>query len=540
MVVLLDIEWIEYDKGKVHPTQLAAIRVDENGEVLDEAFSRMRPQEAGAYQWRHIAYTGGKAGDYLEAPFPAEVLRDFMDWLEPEDMLCWWNDDGDRIFRKVLREHLDLEDTHPSRILGDYVAGFLQNEETFRGNPYRLAKARNLETPGTAHYAWNDAEMIRYLLEQIEFPYESLQHPPIPAPISDKKSSKSKPAKDKPKAPEVPTYYYDREGNIIHRAACDLVPSFFGMEEQHTLKKALSQGYEPCACCKAEYRDALISKHQKFVHEGKFFFIYAPKSHTFHRSDCRVGLRCKKLLGFRIYQRSVQFGLEPCKICNPSPEDEIRRFHEINGEEQKRRVVAQAIIRQKLAKKERQAHQGETFESESARQDHYTLTQPRFAFWAAKGYQTFHRRECSKLQGLSQIRGFARFSDARKAGFQPCKFCKPSQKQDLVYSIPITNEVRAEETSQVLIDRCKGAGYQCRVEGSLFHMETPAGKWIIAMTQNPITMKHINKFKGNQDQYHVQPRLFLSLVDAFDYIDRHDQSLLIEEGVGERPYFKKA
>ena len=37
---------------------------------------------------------------------------------------------------------------------------------------------------------------------------------------------------------------------------------------------------------------------------------------------------------------------------------------------------------------------------------------------------------------------------------------------------------------------------------------------------------HINLVKGNQEEYHRQPRLFFSFLDTFYYIKRHDDSLL--------------
>ena len=56
----------------------------------------------------------------------------------------------------------------------------------------------------------------------------------------------------------------------------------------------------------------------------------------------------------------------------------------------------------------------------------YTLTQPGYGFFAARGYQNFHTRNCSRLVGKSNIRGFDTFSHACRAGYTPCKYCKPS------------------------------------------------------------------------------------------------------------------
>ena len=52
------------------------------------------------------------------------------------------------------------------------------------------------------------------------------------------------------------------------------------------------------------------------------------------------------------------------------------------------------------------------------------------------------------------------------------------------------------------------------------------------MERRPVHLEHINFITkpGNTKEFHRQPRLFLSLKDAFDYIIRHD-SKLIEEMV---------
>ena len=52
------------------------------------------------------------------------------------------------------------------------------------------------------------------------------------------------------------------------------------------------------------------------------------------------------------------------------------------------------------------------------------------------------------------------------------------------------------------------------------------GKWKIDMDMRPVRLEHINLVsqQENTKKYHVQPRLFLSLKDTFDYIMRHDNA----------------
>ena len=156
------------------------------------------------------------------------------------------------------------------------------------------------------------------------------------------------------------------------------------------------------------------------------------------------------------------------------------------------------------------------------------LSQPGLAFWASKGYRTFHRRNCSQISGLNQLVGFPRYQDAVRAGYCPCRHCKPSPKQDVVYSIPITNKKRAGESVETLVQLCTEHCLPFHHDNRYFEMQTMVGKWKIDMDMRPVRLEHINlaSQQENTKKYHVQPRLFLSLKDTFDYIMRHDNALM--------------
>ena len=59
-------------------------------------------------------------------------------------------------------------------------------------------------------------------------------------------------------------------------------------------------------------------------------------------------------------------------------------------------------------------------------------------------------------------------------------------------------------------------------------METPVGKWKINTASRPYILHHINLVvtPNCEHGYHRQPRIFLSLEDAFNYIHRHDHKLV--------------
>ena len=184
------------------------------------------------------------------------------------------------------------------------------------------------------------------------------------------------------------------------------------------------------------------------------------------------------------------------------------------------------------ARAERFSAETAAFASDAEKEDFYTLTQPRFAFFRAAWFQTFHKRSYQKLHGLNHITGFSCYKDAVRGGYTPCKFCKPTAKLDIDCAIPITNQKRTGESSHDLEVLCHDQGYPYEQDGQFFCFSTPAGKWKIDLSSTPYIVYHINltRTPGNDWNYHRQPRLFLSLLDAFDYILRHDKKLYDPHG----------
>ena len=101
-----------------------------------------------------------------------------------------------------------------------------------------------------------------------------------------------------------------------------------------------------------------------------------------------------------------------------------------------------AINRHRQAQEERMAYMQNGSLKQDGKDDLYTLTQPRFAFWAASGYNTFHLRNCKKMSGLKNLKGFSLYADATAAGYRPCKCCKPTSKHDIYLSLPIYSKKR--------------------------------------------------------------------------------------------------
>jgi hypothetical protein len=187
----------------------------------------------------------------------------------------------------------------------------------------------------------------------------------------------------------------------------------------------------------------------------------------------------------------------------------------------------EAYLRLMQAQEARRSGLSEEGLSETKKDDILTLTNTGYGFWAGAGYQNFHLYNCPKLKGLTHIRGFARYRDATREGLTPCKCCKPTEKHDVLYSIPITSRVRENETVEDMVTLCKQYSYPYEQDKTYFTFLTAVGRWRIHLDSMPIALDHINltRTPDNPYLYHNQPRLFLSLQDAFRYIQRHDQEL---------------
>ena len=78
-------------------------------------------------------------------------------------------------------------------------------------NPYQLGKKLQLTPPGAMHNARNDVEMMRLVLEAIQFPN------PVPDYIEL--------AAEDALAPKLPDYIAHDETNKIHKKGCAQLPA---------------------------------------------------------------------------------------------------------------------------------------------------------------------------------------------------------------------------------------------------------------------------------------------------------------------------
>ena len=513
MFVIADLEWVSDWSGDMAPTQLAAIRVDENWQARDRFQALMRPQTRLQREWNHVAFTGYTPLQFVNAKTPDRVLTDFEEWLGEKDVILWWFDDSRAHFRKFFQRYRKKE-TDRALYLNRPVAAYLKRPELEQYNPYRLAEDRGQEAAGRNHCAESDAETVRRVLEGIGMPQKVL---------SDLLLTRIQ---------EEP-YVYDAETRRLHRAGCrELLSSPALLRGIPTVAAGIKKRLVPCACCREAFFLSLAARNLKVA--KCYTYLFSPDSKVFHRPDCSVVKAMRVLTGCNCWEEALA-DRRPCRLCRPEKAapvaPKIPTPEELAAAQMPPQKQIRAMERQKAAVLEREARM-EKARTREEKKDIFTLTQTRFVFWAARGFGTFHQRNCPKMKGLSDLVGFSRYGEARRAGYAPCRHCKPDPKQDLVYSVPFRDRSRAENGPEVLTGLCEENGFSCRQEKHFFFMETPVGKWRVHLKGYPVMLDHVNLVTGAPGaDFHRQPRVFLSYSDLFTYVKRHDEVLSSRTGL---------
>lgn len=507
MYVLMDLEWYEQGSKPLMLTQIAALTVDENWETGELFYRRIRPQYQDVSDWGHMAFSGGTQADFEVAPTLHTVLNQLSAWLQEGDVLCWWSKGGKEKIDFYLQYFSIQLPIKNHCILQNYITPITKRKGITTGNPYRIAKALRLQVPAQEHYSPDDNEVLCKLLQRLDFPQSELE-----------RSAKAlAPKVQRQQQVDMP-FQMDMDHNILHRRGCDHIPAGVQLTDHQTMNDYIYGLAKVCPyCIGASAKRERIERNKEIIKQSHYTFVYALKSPVFHRADCHHILSAAAIRGFGRYNKAIKAGLRPCKRCHPSISDQLPKLQ---------KEELHAIVRFKQSKMEQKDAKLDAM-SDQERRDFLTLTNPGYGFWAATGYGTFHSRNCHKLKGRTKIRGFARYDEVIRAGFTPCKRCKPTKKQDIVCSIPMSNQIRVDESPADLEALCEQAGYTHTQKEDSFELLTPVGRWRIHLRSMPVRVDHINLTMTPNHPYlfHRQHRIFLSLQDAFFYIKRHDDKL---------------
>ena len=128
---------------------------------------------------------------------------------------------------------------------------------------------------------------------------------------------------------------------------------------------------------------------------------------------CSHVLLAYDIQGTVSYDTCLKSGRRPCKHCNPEPiEHKTIAFPVLPKKPQspQERSLSKdeqsAIGRFNRAKQEREAAFKRGSLSDAEKSNIMALSQPGLAFWASKGYRTFHRRNCPQITGSTSWSAF--------------------------------------------------------------------------------------------------------------------------------------
>ena len=524
MYVLLDIEWVTNTENHICPTQVAAFRVTEQWAGRELFFRRIRPRDNSFHVWSHVGYTGGTKQAFLHAQPLTQVMQELLDWLRADDVICVWHAESEKVLRAALGLGLKRSLPHKVIVLRDYLINFHTELTISSWKPHKIAPKCGWQVVKPAHKADNDVMNMRQALLGLAFPAKRLLLSPEEIEEENQLAAQA-----------APVYYQDDWTDVIHKEDCALLSNLSRQLKNVGNQFLLRQDLQFCDCMReARYR-ARRERNRDTIARMGCNYVYAESSQVFHRRECGLILQTvSQIKGTVYYKTCADTGRRPCACCRPdaNAKDNCRlkkpSLTRLNPPD--RRLTTEekrGLARYHQARQERIAGAQKSFATAAQREDFYTLTQPGCGFFAATGYATFHLRKCRKLEGLSGLKGFATYQEALNAGHTPCKCCKPTAKDDITCSVPMGSIPRKGERVQELAALCEQCGYPYVVQDTKFKFTTAVGRWIIETAARPYIVKHINLVMTPQNEttYHRQPRIFLSMVDAFLYIKRHDEAL---------------
>lgn len=511
MLVICDIEWI-IENGEYVPTQIAAIKVDNNWSICAQFNSLIKLPDNISYKKRHVAFCGGTKNDFEAAPQLNSVIKEFQMWIDNTDTLLWWFDESAIVLDNTMQVVLNAKPHYKTVILSRIQKICLPKPLDEKKNQYATAQQLNIDiSKYKKHRSIDDVLVAIKVLSFVNYQQAALLN------LSIARDSEKSPVQNFSEFP----YHYDLKKKTIHKLFCTELSyvnnATIGFP---TLDIPVKRKYKICKCCKSDYQLIIKARNEDLIARLPFAYIYSNNNDVFHKKDCFFLLNAKKLSGFNLYSSALKAGKKPCKVCKPLQVDPTCDEQKINTQPQN---ISKAIKRQKVANHEK-SFLLENCLTKQSKKDVQIFTDTRYSFWAAKGYKNFHLHSCPTIRNLSFLRGFSTYGQAIAAGYLPCRKCKPSKAHNVKISIPVDSCTIENESINDLVLLCKKAKFEYQVVGKVFFLNTPVGKWKIFTNSIPIKLEHINlSMTPNETKYHNQPHLFFSLKDTFEYILHHDQ-----------------
>lgn len=321
----MDIEWIENAAHHINPTQIAAIRTDEQWNSLDRFYARIHPRDSSFHIWNHVAYSGGTASAFLLSAGIYRVLTNLQNWLQEDDVICFWFEESQNILKSIYQLVLKTPVTQRIVVLDNYLPFFAafthrQNRQGLKtANPYLICKSYGITTEEPKHHSENDVLAMQAALRCIQYPSEYLHEAPPSAAELAEMITKPQAKAHKPK--KTWPYQLEKSTGICHKSGCSKIPDNAALTGYPNLSYFLRKKLKPCPdCLSAEMRAAIRARNQDIIDRSSFQFVFSDHSNVFHRRDCPAILSTIGVIyGSTYYRTCIARGLRPCQRCHPSP-----------------------------------------------------------------------------------------------------------------------------------------------------------------------------------------------------------------------------
>lgn len=312
MYVLMDMEWYA-SQSTVFITQIAAIRMNDNFEMVDTFSKLVFPRTLKDIQWNHIGFSGATPKEFLRGDTVEKVFESLNCWLEATDVLLWWHESSQAFFRKAFAQVTGEEIAHDMWILRPGVRKVLQDGLKNKGSPHEICKARGLNAKWPEHRALNDVRAMRILLRWANQPVRCLIGPSSQNLELTVKPPALSPEED---ASSQEDYVLDRKTCMVHRADCVLIDADWEDCRPIPFKTCTQLGLKTCSCCKVTVHAAAPKKD---YHDQPVCVIGSTRSsrHVVHYAHCRIlaKIPADRRKQFDHMGKAKEAGYHLCKYC---------------------------------------------------------------------------------------------------------------------------------------------------------------------------------------------------------------------------------
>lgn len=288
---LCAMETVKNHKNLFSTTQLAAMRVDENWVRKDTFHRPIEPLGPSFHLWQDPAFTGYSPQEFLNAQNAYLVLRSFENWLSPDDILCWWNQNEKELFVKFYSMTKKTALPHKMLDLKAYFHMAIQDSITLKGNAFKLCSLRGIPTTGKEHCSLDRVYAMSSFLHTVSFDQKLLLNPPQERVIEREYDPQKGHA-----------YVYQPDSGLFHQTGCSGINQNSKMEGFGSLAGCMRRRFKPCPVCTLKDANAWRRQHNKdSIERSAYKYVFAQNGKVFHTTSCALVLNAKIISGCSAY-----------------------------------------------------------------------------------------------------------------------------------------------------------------------------------------------------------------------------------------------